>query len=195
VNGNTSGGAGSARELPARRRSRAREIPIWGTALLLAACLDEAPTFAPRGQIPPFILAGQVDPPIGAIYRGPSSFTMNVPFRSEDVNIAVEANVFFDLVPGSSGPYFLVENAVIPPGNFEETRFATIEWRTTLAGTCHSLTLFLTHTDNYDLNGLPIDDSRAARIVWWTNVGDPDEQVAMADCPTPNPNDAVPGGL
>jgi hypothetical protein len=176
------------------KRARARRIPIWSMAPLLAGCLDEAPTFAPRGQIPPFIIASQVEPPLGAIYEGPSAFSINVPFRSEDVNIAVEARVFLDLVPGDSGPPFLIENAVVPPGNFEETRFATIEWNTTLSGACHSLTLILTHMDNYALNGLPLDDALAARIVWWTNVGDMNDQVSMADCPSASQEDVVPGG-
>jgi hypothetical protein len=193
VNEETCGGARVARELAGCRLQRACRIPIW--AMALAGCLDEAPTFPPRGQIPPFILAGQVDPPLGAIYEGPSSFTINVPFRSEDVNIPVEARVYRDLEPGSSNPLTLIENVVIPPGNFEERREAVIDWTAPLAGTCHSLTFIITHTDNYGLNGFPIDDSLAARILWWTNVGDPDGQTSMADCPGASQSDAVPGGL
>jgi hypothetical protein len=157
-------------------------------------CLDDPPTFAPRGQIPPFIIAGQVDPPLGAVYEGPSSFAINVPFRSEDVNIPLEARVYFDLVPGAA-QQFASNRAPIAPGNFEENRFVIIDWTTPPPVTgCHSLTLIMTYADNFGLTGLPLDDSRAARIVWWLNVGDISGDVRMVSCPGASQTDAVPGG-
>jgi hypothetical protein len=175
--------------LPSLRR--ARWMPLWGVLLGLG-CLDDPPTFAPRGQIPPFIIAGQVDPPLGAIYEGPSSFQINVPFRSEDVNIALEARIYLDLVPGTSN-LNAVDNARIAPGNFEEIRLVSLDWSRPVTG-CHSLTLIITYADNFDLTGLPLDDARAARIVWWLNIGDINAAVRMSACPGASQTDAVPGG-
>jgi hypothetical protein len=175
------------------RPRRARSIPFWGAAVSLLGCLDEPPTFAPRGQIPPFIIAGQVDPPLGAIYEGPSSFPISVPFRSEDVNFPLEARLYLDLVPGTAtlNP---ADNAIVPPGNFEEPRLVSLDWNRSVGAGCHSLTLIMTYGENFDpLTGLPIDDSRAARIVWWLNINDVDADTRMASCPGASQVDAVPG--
>jgi len=124
-------------------------------------CLDEAPTFSPRGQRPPFVIAGQIEPPLGAVYEGPVPIHINVPFRSEDVNIPLEARLYLDLFPGEGS--VLAVRQQVPAG-------------------CHSLTLLLTYFDNFVAAG-PKDDSLAARVVWWLNVDDVDGEVTMASCP------------
>lgn len=162
------------------------------TALGLCGCLDDPPTFAPRGQIPPFIIAGQVDPPIAAVYQGPPNFDINVPFRSEDVNIDLEARLYADLVPGAADSR-AEQSREIPAGNFEELRNVNMDWTQRSIG-CHSLTLILTYARNFDLSGLPTDDSRAARLVWWLNVGDTEGNALMSACPGASQDDVVPGG-
>ena len=159
-------------------------------ALGSLGCLDEAPTFAPRGQIPPFIIAGQVDPPLAAIYEGPVPFRINVPFRSEDVNISIDARLFLDLVPGTADSP-AVEGTQLPPGNYEDLRVLIMDWTRRITG-CHSLTLIMTYDGNFDVNGLPRDDTLAARVVWWLNVGDTDGDVRMVTCPGASQVDAVP---
>jgi hypothetical protein len=145
-------------------------------------CLDAAPTFAPRGQIPPFIVAGQVDPPIGAIYAGPIPFQIDVPFRSEDVNVPLVAELFLDLVPGSAQPTLAVQQFV-DPGVFEDTsRSVAMGWAEALVG-CHSVTLILTYVDNLDMYDLPRDETRAARVVWWLNADDVNGDTLLASCP------------
>jgi hypothetical protein len=169
-----------------------RSVAVGVAAGLGLGCLDEPPTFAPRGQIPPFIIAGQVEPSLGAIYEGPPSFQIDVPFRSEDVNTTLEARLYLDLVPGTArgAPD---RNAFVAPGYFEELRLLTIEWNMQVTG-CHSLTLIMTYVDNFALTGLPRDDSRAARSVWWLNMADTNDTTLMADCPRASQVDAVPGG-
>ena len=157
---------------------------------LCVGCLDEAPTFAPRGQIPPFIIAGQVDPPLAAIYEGPVPFQINVPFRSEDVNINLDARLYLDLVPGTADSP-AVEGTELPAGNYEDLRVLTMDWTRRITG-CHSLTLIMTYDGNFDVNGLPRDDMLAARVVWWLNVGDSDGDVRMVTCPGASQVDAVP---
>jgi hypothetical protein len=163
-------------------------------AAAASGCLDEPPTFAPRGQIPPFIIAGQVDPPLGAIYEGPPRFRINVPFRSEDQNVDLEARLYLDLLPGADDSPPDVIGTVVAAGNFEDIRTLTMDWTLPVSRVCHSLTLILTYSGNFDLNGLPIDDSRAARLVWWLNIGDPDGEERLASCPGAAPTDAVTGG-
>jgi hypothetical protein len=172
---------------------RARAAAWAVAALCLPGCLDDPPTFAPRGQVPPFILAGEVDPPLGAIYEGPPRFPINVPFRSEDVSIDLEARLYVDLVPGAArgNP---VDNLEIPAGNIEEVRYVEMDWVQSLPRGCHSLTLILTYVRNYDLSQLPRDDTRAARVIWWLNIGDTDGEVRMSSCPGASQVDAVTGG-
>lgn len=160
---------------------------------LSMGCVDEAPSFEPRGQIPPFILAGRVEPPLGAVYEGPASFAINVPFRSEDVGIELQARLYLDLPPGAAqaSPAQAVS---VPAGVFEDlTRSVTMDW-SLFPPSCHSLTLILTYRENFsDVDGLPRDDTRAARLVWWLNVGDVEGSVRMSDCPAASQSDpAVP---
>jgi hypothetical protein len=175
------------------RSWRVRALPIWVIVGGALGCLDDPPTFAPRGQIPPFIIAGQVEPPLASIYEGPARFTIDVPFRSEDVNEDLDARLYSDLVPGTA-----IANAarttVVAAGNFEDLRQLTMDWEQAEEG-CHSLTLILTYLENYEVpTGLPQDDSRAARIVWWLNVGDVDGATRLAECPRPRLDDSVPSG-
>lgn len=183
----------SARLLTSHGFRRLRPLPIWFITAGALGCLNDPPTFAPRGQIPPFIIAGQVEPPLASIYEGPSRFTIDVPFRSEDVNEDLEARLYSDLVPGTAIA-IPDANTEIAAGNFEDLRQLTMDW-VQLAGGCHSLTLIMTYLENYDvLTGLPRDDTRAARIVWWLNIGDIDGATRIADCPSPSQIDSVPGG-
>ncbi len=182
------------RRLGSEWRPQRARLGLFAASLAASGCLDDPPTFAPRGQIPPFIIAGQVDPPLGAIYEGPARFRINVPFRSEDQNFDLEARLYLDLLPGASDSPAEVEGTEpIPAGNFEELRILTMDW-TQPVSFCHSLTLILTYVGNFDLSGLPRDDSRAARVVWWLNIGDTDGETRLSDCPGANQTDAVPGG-
>lgn len=162
--------------------SRRNGAAVLGAALALSAlgCLDEAPTFSPRGQRPPFVIAGQVEPPLGAVYEGPLPIPINVPFRSEDVNIQLEARLYLDLAPGADS--VLTVRKEVPAGIYEDTRSVSMTWSSEVQEGCHSLTLILTYFDNFVAAG-PKDDSLAARVVWWLNIDDVDGDVKMASCP------------
>jgi hypothetical protein len=191
----------------ARSLLHVRGVPFWVAASLATSgslgCLADPPTFAPRGQIPPFIVAGQVEPPLGAIYKATASLAqtpvleINVPFRSEDVNTDLSATLYLDLVPGAPGvPFGSVQgNVPVAASNYEELRLLSMEVELRSTG-CHSLTLIMTYVDNLDAyrNGLPIDEDRAARVVWWLNIGDEDGTTRMSDCPGANQLDSIPSG-
>jgi hypothetical protein len=155
-------------------------------------CLDEPPTFESRLQIPPFIIAGQVDPPLAAVYEGPVPFQISVPFRSEDVSINLDARLYLDLVPGAAERP-AVEGTLLPAGNYEDLRVLSMDWTRRITG-CHSLTLIMTYDGNFDVSGLPRDDTLAARVVWWLNVGDSEGDVRMVTCPGASQVDVVPSG-
>lgn len=160
-------------------------------ALSSTGCLDEPPTFEPRGQIPPFILAGRVDPPLGSVYEDGTPIDINVPFRSEDVGFPLEARLYLDLLPGAARGD-ADEAVVVPAGIFEDlTRTVEMNWARFEPG-CHSLTLILTYQGSYDVAGLPLDDTRAARVVWWLNMEDAQGDVRMSTCPGASQDDSVP---
>jgi hypothetical protein len=172
-------------------RIRAGVVSAMTASLISTGCLDEPPTFEPRGQIPPFILAGAVDPPLGAIYEGILPIDINVPFRSEDVGFELEARLYLDLAPGAERG-FPGEVATYPAGIFEDLdRRVEMRWNRDV-DECHSLTLILTYAENYDDRfSLPLDDTRAARVVWWLNMGDTDESVTMSTCPGASQDDST----
>lgn len=185
----------------ARSLLHVRGVPFWVAASLATSgslgCLADPPTFAPRGQIPPFIVAGQVEPPLGAIYKGPEDIEINVPFRSEDVNTSLFATLYLDLVPGVAGvpPGSVQDSVEVAAGNYEELRWLSMGVRIPFTG-CRSLTLIMTYEDNLNpqRNYLPIDEDRAARVVWWLNIGDEDGATRMSDCPGANQLDSIPSG-
>jgi hypothetical protein len=165
-------------------------VKRWVRAILIAACsqttacLDDPPTFAPRDQIPPFIIAAQVVPPINLIYTDPSGFSVNAPFRSEDVNIDLIARLYLDLRPGVARASHGGQQPV-PAGILEDdTRSVTVDFVEQIPDGCHSITLILTYENNFNgITLLPTDDTRAARVVWWLNIGDIDGDTPMSSCP------------
>ncbi len=173
-------------------------LTVATLALLPLGCLDAAPTFAPRDQIPPFVLSSRVLPPLGSVYEGPIPFPIHVPFQSEDLNIDLEARVYEDLVPGTSTSLAAL-TSIVAAGVFEDdSRSVSMDWVEPLRG-CHSLTLILTYASNFDdavpmggsgSTGLPKDDSRAAKVIWWLNVGDVDDTALIDSCPTGNQEDS-----
>ena len=174
-------------------RIRAAGISLCAitASLISTGCLDEPPTFEPRGQIPPFILAGRVEPPLGAVYEGISPIPINVPFRSEDVGFELQARLYLDLAPGADQGY-PEEVVTLPAGIFEDLNRSVVMRWTRPVEECHSLTLILTYAENYDIpSRLPLDDTRAARIVWWLNMEDTDESVRMSTCPGASQDDST----
>jgi hypothetical protein len=195
--------AGAQRWSPHARRVPFRVVAAFaalgGAMSGSLGCLADPPTFAPRGQVPPFILAGQVVPPLASIYEPVDTIEISVPFRSEDVNQDLSATLYLDLSPGAPFPAGSVLGvARVASGNYEELRLLTMDGITVdrIPAGCHSLTLIMTYDDNLDeiRGNLPRDEARAARLVWWLNVGDEDGETRMVDCPGASQVDVVPSG-
>jgi hypothetical protein len=172
----------------AQRAWRLAAPSLWGLACL--ACLDDAPEFPERRQIPPFVLMGHVEPPVAEIYSNGLPIRINVPFRSEDVNEDVTPALFLDLKPADPNPPapVFLERDLIPLSTYDdEERFFKFEvGELGVAPGCHTLTLILTYGSNLDRSNLPQDEARAARVIWWLDSSAPATNVLLRSCPHSN---------
>jgi hypothetical protein len=154
-------------------------------ALFAVGCLDDAPEYPPRTQIPPFIIDAQVTPTLAEVYEDGIPMNINVPFRSEDENENLTALFFVDLLPGD-GDFLFEQQIPIEASTYDDiSRSVSYEWRNErdLRG-CHSLTLVLTYDGNISGN-LPSDETRTARRVWWLALED-EGTVLLRTCPRSN---------
>lgn len=169
---------------PALARLRASMSVACASALFTIGCLDEAPEYPPRTQIPPFIIDAQVTPTLSEVYQDGTPMSINVPFRSEDENENLTALFFIDLVPGASDGLFEAERAIEASTYDDTSRSVSYEWgnenERVLRG-CHSLTMVLTYDGNIAGNQ-PIEESRTARRVWWLALED-EGTALLRTCP------------
>jgi hypothetical protein len=165
-------------------RRRVSMSVACAAALVSFGCLDDAPEYPPRTQIPPFIVSSQIKPPLAEVYQDGIPMDINVPFRSEDENEDLTALFYADLPPGSGGG--LAEETIqIRASTFDDTsRAVSYRWENqrALLGGCHSLTMVLTY-DNNLAGTQPIDDTLVARVVWWLVLDDPQGTVLVRNCP------------
>jgi hypothetical protein len=151
-------------------------------ALFTLGCLDDAPEYPPRTQIPPFIVGSRIKPSPAEVYEDGIPMDINVPFRSEDENEDLTALFYADLPPGSSDG--LAEETIpVRASTFDDTsRAVSYRWENqrALRG-CHSLTMVLTY-DNNLAGTQPIDDTLVARVVWWMVLDDPQGTVLVRTC-------------
>lgn len=165
------------------RLPRASMSVVCSGALFAFGCLDDAPEYPPRTQIPPFVLTAQITPPLAEVYEDGIPMRINVPFRSEDENENLTALFFADLRTGDVGGLFERELTIEASTYDDVSRAVAFEWgnERALRG-CHSLTLVLTYENN--LAGTqPLDESRTARVVWWVILDDPQGTVLVRSCP------------
>lgn len=172
----------------ARRSQRSRVLMPTVTALSLWGCFAPAPKLSQPEQTPPFVVTSQVTPPLSMVHLLPESglFDFVVPFRSEDVNEQVVSALYLDLVPGDTNPTF-VHLASLSPGTIDEERqfSSQVSLADQITSGCHTLTLTITHESNLDpfVSPLPLVPSRAASVVWFVDVPDPENPTLLGDCP------------
>jgi hypothetical protein len=143
-------------------------------------------------QIPPFVIAAEVQPPIGSVsvVRVGDPLRIDVPFRSDDLEEALVGYILVDELgsdhppPPSAGPFSL------PASTFDDdSRRVKEEFSLPLSSElgCHTVTLVLTYGSNIQL-GEPIDEHRTARVVWWVNLVDLSDgsgnSASLDGCPT-----------
>lgn len=145
------------------------------------ACLAEPPVFEDKGRIPPLVLLGRVTPPVGEIYEGDIPFELVVPFRSEDLTQDLEARLYLNL-PVDGEPIPSDAQVGVPAGHWEDgIRNISLSWEGLLQG-CNSLTLVLASQTSFPSVGLPSEEAQAARVVWWLNTADEEDDVRVDSC-------------
>jgi hypothetical protein len=160
---------------------------LFGTS-----CLDAPPSYQAETQIPPFVIAAEVRPPIGSVsvVQVGEPLRIDVPFLSDDLGegpvgyIVVDELASEHAPPPSAGPFPL------PASTFaDDSRRVQEEFSLPLNSElgCHTVTLVLTYGSNISL-GAAIDERRTARVVWWINlVGLSDgsgNSASLDGCPT-----------
>lgn len=170
------------RHRPAAALRRASMSVACAAALFTCGCLDDAPEYPPRTQIPPFIVGARISPSPSEVYEDGVPMSVDVPFRSEDENEDLTALFFVDLLPGPVG---IPEGQVpVAAATYDDTtRVVSYTWENQrgLRG-CHSLTMLLTY-DNNLAGTQPIDETRVASVVWWVVLDDPQGTVLVRSCP------------
>ncbi len=154
----------------------------WG----LTGCLGDPPRYEDPRQIPPFIVKSGVSPALDVFHEiSPSTpFDITVPFRSEDLGEELLALVFIDFVPGEEAGR--PETLAVAPGYYDQARAVEMQVLSPDSLGCHTMSLVLTHEQNF-VGGFVREYDAAAWITWWFNVtdtADGDEEVAVTECPT-----------
>jgi hypothetical protein len=134
-------------------------------------------------------MLNQAEPPITEIFRGVSGveINFNVPVRSEDLGDRLVATLVLDFRLegerrltsgfGDFGTFFS-----------DRQRSIGVVWKTGEVIGCHQVTLIVTHSDNADALGQPIDTSDQALATWWVALRRPeDPENQLLDCPRPAP--------
>lgn len=160
-------------------------------------CLDTPPTYEAETQIPPFVISAMVQPPIGSVYAMhiEDEMRIEVPFLSEDLGESLVGYILVDERAAEEAPSPAVGPFFHPASTFSDTSRSVSEeftLPTGLALGCHTVTLVLTYESNISL-GVPLDEYRTARAVWWVNIVDPDDGSGLGsrleDCPTTGGSD------
>jgi hypothetical protein len=104
-----------------------------------------------------------------------------VPFMSEDLGEDVWGRLYLDY----NGPSTTIIGAGERVGStLEVKREMAIEWTESLnrpAG-CHSVTMAISHKENFGFNGLPISNDETAFVTWWVSHDSEFQNVTLYDC-------------
>lgn len=161
-------------------------------ALLVGAsttsgCLISAPTeLEEEERIPPAVFMDQVTPSLlrpVLTYSDPMlNQPFSVPFVSEDLGEEVWGILYLDY---NSPERTRIGDGDLPASDWSDrNRTMNIEWTGPLnrpAG-CHSVTMVLTHKDNFGSNSLPIDRDKTAFVTWWISHDSALQDVTLYDC-------------
>jgi hypothetical protein len=154
--------------------------------LLTAGCLSPPPEYETPTQIPPFIIRAGVTPHLDQFHvvEPRQTLALGVPFRSEDLEEAVEAQVLLDSEPGFP-PVFDIDNVIISPSTLDQVRTVDLPVAVPRQFTgCHTLTMVLTHESNTQGSGVR-DIERAAWVTWWLDIREnrDDPPSSIENCP------------
>jgi hypothetical protein len=146
----------------------------------------DPPVFEQPEKTPPVLDLAAADPPIfEVLQKAPASHVpINVPFRSEDAGVRLQAVLFLNYKTPDEAPQPGLRN--LDPGTFGEERAIKMEWDvpSVTASECDQLTLQVTHFDNLDEQNEPIDKSDVGLATWWVEIQvEGSEPAPLKDCP------------
>ncbi len=151
-------------------------------ALAVGCVIAEPEPLEPPERVPPRALLEGATPAFSQIVTTSSTGLareFSVPFVSEDLGELVIGRLFLNYPNDTRVGY-----GEATPGSLTDTeRVMTIAWdelRSVAAG-CYSITMTITHAENYSQNNQkPIDADKTAFVTWWV-VHDIDPQLVNLD--------------
>lgn len=152
-------------------RQIARVVALMSLGVLTPGCLIPAPDeLEDPERIPPRVLVGDANPAVTKIVqtsRTNEATEFNVEFESDDQGETVIGRLFLNY-PSPRPPlgYAAVPAATIESGP-REMKIAWTQSRDVPTG-CYTVTLTITHADNYSQEDFkPIDRDKTAFVTWW----------------------------
>ena len=165
-------------------------------ALLSTGCLDSTPQYSVPALIPPVVSIPNVVPLTSAIQPLTTpQLQFTIPFRSDDLGKDLFATFVRDFDPSAdpaSAPGALIQFDVpADPRPFSQQDGREFGWLwapidVTLSG-CHTVTMILSHRDNYTGGYGTHDPNDVAQVTWVFDIESPSDPEAMShliiDCP------------
>jgi hypothetical protein len=173
-----------------------RPCAAISAAFLFTGCLDSTPQYSVPPLIPPVISTPKLVPLTSGIQPlTTSQLRFTIPFRSDDLGKDLFATFVLDFDPAldpASAPGALTQFDVpADPRPFSQQDDRDFEWLwtsidLTLSG-CHTVTMILSHRDNYTGGYGTNDPNDVAQVTWVfdiENVNDPESMSHLIiDCP------------
>lgn len=137
-------------------------------------------------RIPPRALVHDALPVVTQIVqttRGAENPSFNVPFVSDDLGEPVEGKLFLNYPNGR-----FLNGSQTTAGTLNEERDMIVQWgagRQSLPTGCYTITMTITHKDNYTADGPPADESKTAFVTWWIAHGTDLQLVNLDECTPP----------
>lgn len=162
---------------------------------LFTGCLDSTPQYSVPALIPPVISVPKLVPLTSAIQPlTTSQLQFTIPFRSDDLGKDLFATFVLDFDPASdpaSTPELIQFDVPADPRPFSQQDDRDFGWLwvpidASLNG-CHTVTMILSHRDNYTGGYGTKEPSDVAQVTWVFDIESPNDPEAMShliiDCP------------
>jgi hypothetical protein len=152
---------------------------------MTSGCLISPPNplEAPE-RIAPSVFMDQVTPSLLKPVLTYSNPSLNQPFSAPFVSEDLGQKVFGILYLNYNSENIVIGSADLAGSDLDEHRVMNIDWSRSLnrpAG-CHSVTMAITHSDNFDGDLLPKDKEMTAFVTWWVSHDSALQDVTLADC-------------
>lgn len=167
------------------RRQIARVVAVLSVGAFSPGCLIAPPDPLEEPQrIPPRALVESADPLVTQIVQSSSTGAQTefrVKFVSDDLGEFVIGRLFVNYPNGGPPLGF----AQLVPGTSDSVRTMSIAWtqRREIPVGCYTVTLTITHAENYSREDYkPIDNDKTAFVTWWVAHDIEPQSVNLDEC-------------